>query len=87
MDPEILTQLHSRPISQQQLALQVNAIYADLIVVEKECANMDQALLRTVQEIGPSRKISMDSAEWQSFLAHHEKVHTLSSQLNHTSND
>lgn len=50
MDPEMLLQPNTRPISYDQLVIEVKEIYAGLVIVKAKCINIDERQLAIAKE-------------------------------------
>ncbi|KAJ8111228.1 hypothetical protein OPT61_g6133 [Boeremia exigua] len=68
--PGLLLQPDSRPISQEQLASEVKAIYAGLTMVETKCIHVDRAQATAPQN--PDQKLAPD--HWQALIALHRTL-------------
>lgn len=76
--PEILLQRDTIPISHNQLWLKVKGTYAGLALVEAKCIDVDETQLATAQEKDPHKRTHLESHQWQSLIALHKQVYTLS---------
>lgn len=55
-EPVLLLQPETRPISHDQLVVEVKGIYAGLVMVESKCADVDEKQSKAAQEKDPSRR-------------------------------
>ena len=78
MELELLLQPCVERLSYEQLLLEAKEIYADLAVGERDCNDIDEKLILIAQDIGPSKKICVNSDRWHLIFANHKKVQTLS---------
>ncbi|KAK1047099.1 hypothetical protein LTR74_017831 [Friedmanniomyces endolithicus] len=60
----LILQPDSSPVSQEQLRLEIKAIYAGLMIAEAKCVNLDAA-----QAKNPS--VELDNSQWQESIALH----------------
>ncbi|KAF2184973.1 hypothetical protein K469DRAFT_726878 [Zopfia rhizophila CBS 207.26] len=68
--PDLLLEPNTRPISQEQLTLEVKSIYAGLTKIEAKCIHVAQAYGFP----GPNSKLAND--HWQALIAlHHTLLH------------
>ena len=77
MDPEMLLQPDTRPISYDQLVMEVKGIYAGLVMVEAKCIDIDERQLAAAKENDLCKRVSLQNGQWQSLIALHKQVHTL----------
>ena len=75
-DPEMLLQPETRPISQDQLVVEVKCIYAGLVMVEANCIDIDEQQSVAAQEKDPSKRSELKDDQWQSLIALHKQVDT-----------
>lgn len=73
-DPEMLLQPDTRPISHEQLVVEVKGIYAGLVMVEAKCIDIDERQSAAAQEKDPSKKIDLKNDQWQSLIALHKQL-------------
>ncbi len=73
-DPEILLQPETRPISHEQLAVEVKGIYAGLVMVEAKCIDIDERQSEAALEKDPSKRPELKNDQWQSLIALHKQV-------------
>lgn len=75
-EPEMLLQPENRPISHEELVVNVKQIYAGLAVVEAKCIDIDERQWIAAQEKDPSLRIQLQDGQWQSLFALHKRVYT-----------
>lgn len=73
-DPEILLQPETRPISHDQLFLEVKGIYAGLLMVESKCIEVDSRQSKAALERNPSRPTKLSDEQWQALIALHKTL-------------
>ena len=73
-DPEMLLQPETRPISHEQLVVEVKGIYAGLVMVEAKCIDIDERQSAAAQEKDPSKRSELKNDQWQSLIALHKQV-------------
>lgn len=73
-EPEMLLQPETRPISHDQLVIEVKGIYAGLVMVEAKCIDIDEKQTAAAQEKDMSKKIQLKNDQWQSLIALHKQV-------------
>ena len=73
-EPEMLLQPDTRPISHEQLVVEVKGIYAGLVMVEAKCIDIDERQSAAAQEKDPSKKIDLKNDQWQSLIALHKQL-------------
>lgn len=73
-EPEMLLQPETRPISHDQLVIEVKGIYAGLVMVEAKCIDIDEKQTAAAQEKDLSKKIHLKNDQWQSLIALHKQV-------------
>lgn len=71
---KILRQPETRPISQDQLVIEVKGIYAGLVMVEAKCIDVDEKQTIAAQEQDPSKKKPLRNDQWQSLIALHKQL-------------
>ena len=84
MDPEMLLQPDPRPISHDQLVIEVKGIYAGLAMVEAKCIEIDETQLAAAQEEDPYKRTHLEADQWQSLIALHKQVHNIPSTYSPT---
>lgn len=72
--PEMLLQPETRPISHDQLVIEVKGIYAGLVMVEAKCIDIDEKQTAAAQEKDLSKKVQLKNDQWQSLIALHKQV-------------
>jgi len=73
-EPEMLLQPETRPISHEQLVVEVKGIYAGLVMVEAKCIDIDERQSAAAQEKDLSKKTELKNDQWQSLIALHKQV-------------
>ena len=73
-EPEMLLQPDTRPISHEQLVVEVKGIYAGLIMVEAKCIDVDEKQSAAAQEKDPSRMTRLGNEQWQALIALHRTL-------------
>ncbi len=73
-EPELLLQPETRPISHEQLVIEVKGIYAGLVMVEAKCIDIDERQSAAAREQNPSRKTELLDDQWQSLIALHKQL-------------
>ncbi|KAL6717752.1 hypothetical protein ACLMJK_003837 [Lecanora helva] len=73
-DPEMLLQPDTRPISTEQLAVEVKGIYAGLVMVEAKCIDIDERQSAAAQERDPAKRPELTNDQWQSLIALHKQL-------------
>ncbi len=71
-DPEMLLQPETRPISHEQLVVEVKGIYAGLVMVEAKCIDIDEKQSAAAQEKDLSKRPELKNDQWQSLIALHK---------------
>ena len=72
--PEMLLQPDTRPISHEQLVVEVKGIYAGLVMVEAKCIDIDERQSAAAQEKDPSKRTDLKNDQWQSLIALHKQL-------------
>ena len=72
--PEILLQPETRPISHEQLFLEVKGIYAGLVMVESKCIEVDSKQSKAALERDPSRPTKLSDEQWQALISLHKTL-------------
>lgn len=73
-EPFILLQPETRPISHDQLVVEVKGIYAGLVMVEAKCIDLDEKQSHAAQEKDPSRRSKLSDEQWQALIALHKTL-------------
>lgn len=73
-EPEILLQPETRPISHEQLLVEVKGIYAGLVMVEAKCIDVDEKQSQAAREKDPSRQTKLSNEQWQALIALHKTL-------------
>ena len=74
VEPEMLLQPDTRPISHEQLVVEVKGIYAGLVMVEAKCIDIDDKQSSAAQEKDPTKKMNLKNDQWQSLIALHKQL-------------
>ena len=73
-EPTMIPQPETRPISHDQLVVEVKGIYAGLVMVEAKCIEVDESQSASAQEKDPSRKNKLSNEQWQALIALHKQL-------------
>ena len=73
-EPTMIPQPETRPISHDQLVVEVKGIYAGLVMVEAKCIEVDENQSAAAQEKDPSRKNKLSNEQWQALIALHKQL-------------
>ena len=73
-EPELLLQPETRPISHEQLVVEVKGIYAGLVMVEVKCIDVDEKQTQAALEKDPSRQTKLTPEQWQALIALHKTL-------------
>ena len=73
-EPAILLQPETRPISHEQLFLEVKGIYAGLLMVESKCIEVDSRQSKAALEQDPFRPTKLKDEQWQALIALHRTL-------------
>ena len=74
VEPEMLLQPDTRPISHEQLVVEVKGIYAGLVMVEAKCIDIDDKQSSAAQEKDPAKRMNLKNDQWQSLIALHKQL-------------
>ncbi|MCJ1286474.1 hypothetical protein MMC26_005820 [Xylographa opegraphella] len=72
--PELLLQPETRPISHEQLVVEVKGIYAGLVMVEAKCMDIDDKQSLAALEKDPSKQTKLKPEQWQALIALHKTL-------------
>ncbi|KAL8752997.1 MAG: hypothetical protein Q9184_005554 [Pyrenodesmia sp. 2 TL-2023] len=72
--PQIIRQPETRPISHDQLVVEVKGIYAGLVLVEQKCKEVDEKQSPAALEDDPTRKAPLSNEQWQALIALHKTL-------------
>ena len=72
VQPEMLLQPETRPISHDQLVIEVKGIYAGLVMVEAKCIDIDEKQSAAAQD--PSKRAILKNDQYQSLIALHKQL-------------
>ena len=73
-EPVLLLQPETRPISHDQLVVEVKGIYAGLVLVETKCIDVDDKQSKAAQEKDPSRQTRLTNEQWQALIHLHKTL-------------
>lgn len=73
-EPFLLLQPETRPISHDQLVVEVKGIYAGLVMVESKCADVDEKQSRAAREKDLSRRTALNNEQWQALIHLHRTL-------------
>ena len=73
-EPVMLLQPDTRPISHEQLVVEVKGIYAGLVMVEAKCIDIDERQSAAAQEKDPNKRVHLKNDQWQSLIALHKQL-------------
>ena len=73
-EPVLLLQPETRPISHDQLVVEVKGIYAGLVLVETKCIDVDEKQFKAAQEKDPSRQTRLTNEQWQALIHLHKTL-------------
>ena len=73
-EPQLLLQPETRPISHDQLVVEVKGIYAGLVMVEVKCIDVDEKQTQAALEKDPSRQTKLTPEQWQALIALHKTL-------------
>ena len=74
VQPKMLFQPETRPISHDQLVTEVKAIYAGLVMVEVKCIDIDEKQTAAAQEKDSSRKMQLENDQYELLIALHKQL-------------
>ncbi|KAL8894031.1 MAG: hypothetical protein Q9192_004692, partial [Flavoplaca navasiana] len=74
LQPQMLLQPETRPISHAQLVVEVKGIYHGLVMVEQKCIEVDEKQLAAALERDPSKKTDLKDGQWQALTALHKTL-------------
>ena len=73
-DPILLLQPETRPISHDQLVVEVKGIYAGLVMVESKCMDVDEKQLHAALEKDKSPQPRLSNEQWQALIHLHKTL-------------
>ncbi|MCJ1433520.1 hypothetical protein MMC27_002883 [Xylographa pallens] len=73
-EPELLLQPETRPISHDQLVVEVKGIYAGLVMVEAKCIDIDDKQSLAALEKDPTKQTKLKPEQWQALIALHKTL-------------
>ena len=71
-DPELLMHPETRPISYEQLVVEVKVIYANLVMVEAKCIDVDDKQALAAQKRDPTKRTKVIPERWSALIALHK---------------
>ena len=74
VEPKMLLQPDTRPISHEQLVVEVKGIYAGLAMVEAKCIDIDERQSAAAQEKDLTKRVNLMNDQWQSLIALHKQL-------------
>lgn len=74
LDSEILLQFETRPISHDQLVVEMKDIYAGLVMLEAKCIDVGEKQYIIAQEKSSFRLISLSHEQWQALILLHKSL-------------
>ena len=75
VEPEMLLQPDTRPISHEQLVVEVKGIYAGLVMVEAKCIDIDEKQSAVKQPIANAfNKVKVRNDQWQSLIVLYKQL-------------
>ena len=84
VQPEMLLQPETRPISHDQLVVEVKGIYAGLVMVEAKCIDIDERQAAAAQEKDPAKRSELKDDQWQSLIALHKQASRMLFYISYT---
>ncbi|KAL8948776.1 MAG: hypothetical protein Q9183_007657, partial [Haloplaca sp. 2 TL-2023] len=72
VQPQMLLQPETRPISHAQLVVEVKGIYAGLVMVEAKCIEVDEKQSRAA--LNPGERTELKDEQWQALIALHKTL-------------
>ena len=73
-EPDMFLQPETRPISHDQLVIEVKGIYAGIVMVEAKCIDIDEKQAAAAQEKDLLKKVQLKNDQWQSLIALHKQL-------------
>ncbi|KAL8646480.1 MAG: hypothetical protein Q9226_006835 [Calogaya cf. arnoldii] len=74
VQPQMLLQPETRPISHAQLVVEVKGIYHGLVMVEQKCIEVDEKQFAAALERDPSKRTELKDEQWQALIALHKTL-------------
>ncbi|KAL8678661.1 MAG: hypothetical protein Q9186_005016 [Xanthomendoza sp. 1 TL-2023] len=74
IQPRMLLQPETRPISHAQLVVEVKGIYHGLVLVEQKCIEVDEKQSAAALERDPSKRTDLKDEQWQALIALHRTL-------------
>ncbi|KAI9790956.1 MAG: hypothetical protein M1833_001730 [Piccolia ochrophora] len=74
IDPALIMQPETRPISQEQLVQEVKGIYAGLVMVEAKCVEVDNKQAAASQAAEPGKQPKLSDEQWQALISLHRTL-------------
>ena len=73
-EPIMIPQPETRPISHDQLVVEVKGIYAGLVMVETKCIEVDEAQSAAAQDKDTCQNKTLSNEQWQALIALHKQL-------------
>ncbi|KAL8993607.1 MAG: hypothetical protein Q9169_006221 [Polycauliona sp. 2 TL-2023] len=74
VQPQMLLQPETRPISHAQLVVEVKGIYHGLVLVEQKCIEVDDKQRAATAEQDAAKKTELKDEQWQALIALHKTL-------------
>ncbi|KAL8831742.1 MAG: hypothetical protein Q9170_005172 [Blastenia crenularia] len=74
IQPQIIRQPETRPISHDQLVVEVKGIYAGLVLIEQKCKEVDENQSAAALERDPAKRVPLGDRQWQALIALHKTL-------------
>lgn len=74
VEPILLLQPETRPISHDQLVVEVKGIYAGLVMVESKCVDVDDKQLKAALDRDQTRQKKLSNEQWQALIHLHKTL-------------
>lgn len=74
VEPKMIRQPETRPISHEQLVVEVKGIYQGLVMVEAKCIEVDEKQSATAGELDHSKHSKLTDDQWQALIALHKTL-------------
>ena len=73
-ETELLLQPETKPISHEQLVVEVKGIYTGLVMVENKCIDLDEKQTLAAQEKDPDKKTNLTQEQYSALIALHKTL-------------
>ncbi|KAL8744689.1 MAG: hypothetical protein Q9190_003088 [Brigantiaea leucoxantha] len=73
-EPEMLLQPETKPISHEQLVVEVKSIYQGLIMVEAKCNEVDEKQLNAAKDKSSAKRTKLNDDQWRALIALHKTL-------------